>query len=135
MRTLRLARVAAEAEGLLLRRRLRRIVIRAMLGGVAGVFLLGTLAMLHVYVWLRLRQSWPPETAALILAGCDLVVAAVIALFALWTPTDRIAAEAVMVRDKAMIEMRSAFSVASLLRPLGGLLFEQWLLRRGRKKP
>jgi hypothetical protein len=130
MRTLRLARVAAEAEGLLLRRRLRRIAIRAGLGAVAMLFLVGAATMLHVYAWVRLRPIWGPDITALALAGFDAVLAIIIALFALWTPSDRIASEAITVRDKAMVEMRSAFSITSMLKPLAGILFEQWLVRR-----
>ncbi len=133
MRTLRLARVAAEAEGLRLRRRLRAIVIRAVLAAVAALFALGALALLHVYVWLRLDPLWGPETATLALAGGDAVVAIVIALFALRTPTDRIAISAVAVRDQALNEMRNVFTITSILKPLAGLLFEQWLMRRKKK--
>jgi amino acid transporter len=134
MRTLRLARVAAEAEALLLRRRLRRIAIRATLGGIAACFVAGTVTMLHVYAWTRLVPHWGPEMTALLLAGGDAVVAIVIALFALWTPSDSIAVSAVAVRDQAMTEMRNAFTVTSLLKPLTGILLEQWLARRSRKK-
>ena len=133
MRTLRLARVAAEAEGLLLRRRLRGIAIRAVLAAVAALFAVGALALLHIYVWLRLDPLWGPETAALVLAGGDAVVAIVIALFALRTPTDRIAISAVAVRDQALNEMRNVFTITSMLKPLTGLLFEQWLMRRRKK--
>jgi hypothetical protein len=134
MRTLRLARVAAEAEGLLLRRRLRRVAIRAVLGAVAMFFVVGVVTMLHVYAWVRLEPLWGPETTALAIAGVDLVIAVIIGLFAAWTPQDSIAASAVAVRDQAMTEMRSAFTVTSMLKPLMGILFEQWLVRRGRKK-
>jgi hypothetical protein len=134
MRTLRLARVAAEAEGLLLRRRLRRLAIRAVLGAVAMLFVVGVVTMLHIYAWVRLEPIWGRETTALTLAGCDAAVAIVMALFAVWTPQDSIAASAVAVRDQAMTEMRSAFTVTSMLKPLLGILFEQWLVRRGRKK-
>jgi hypothetical protein len=134
MRTLRLARVAAEAEGLLLRRRLRGIAIRAGLAAVAGLFAVGALALLHVYAWLRLDPLWGPENTTLAIAGFDAAVAIVVALFALRTPTDRIAASAAAVRDQALSEMRNVFTVTSMLKPLTGILFEQWMMRRGRKK-
>ena len=133
MRTLRLARVAAEAEGLLLRRRLRRAAIRAVLGLVALMFVVGVVTMLHVYAWTRLQPVWGPETTALILTGADAAVAIIIALFAVWSPRDGIAESAIMVRDQAVQQMRSAFTVTSMLRPLMGILFEQWLVRRRRK--
>jgi hypothetical protein len=135
MRTLRLARVAAEAEALLLRRRLRQAAIRAVLGAVAALFLIGAVTMLHVYAWVRLVPLWGPELTALVLAGADAAVAIIVALFALHTPTDPIAAGAVAVRDQAMNEMRTAFTIGALLRPLTGIVLEQWLMRRSRKKP
>jgi hypothetical protein len=133
MRTLRLARVAAEAEALLLRRRLRQAAIRAVLGAVAAVFLVGAVAMLHLYAWVRLVPIWGPEMTALVLAGADAAVAIVVALFAARTPADPIAISAVAVRDQAMNEMRNAFTVGALLRPLTGIVLEQWLARRARK--
>jgi hypothetical protein len=134
MRTLRLARVAAEAEALLLRRRLRQTVIRAVLGAVAAVFLIGAVAMLHVYAWVRLVPEWGPAMTALALAGGDAVVAIVVALFALRTPADPIAISAVAVRDQAMNEMRNALTLGTLVKPLAGIVLEQWLTRRSRKK-
>lgn len=133
MRTLRLARVAAEAEGLLLRRRLRRTAIRASLAAVAALFAIAAIAMLHVFVLLRLVPVWGPETAALSVGGGDLLLAIILALVATLSPSDRIATEAARVRDQALNEMRSVFTVTSLLRPLTGLLLEQWLLRRRKR--
>jgi len=134
MRTLRLARVAAEAEGLLLRRRLRRIAIRGVLGAVAALFLLGAATMVHVYAWVRLRPVWGPEMTALVLTGFDAGVAIIFGLLALREPADRIASDAVVVRDQALNGMRRAFSITSMLQPVAGILVEQWLMRRGRKK-
>jgi hypothetical protein len=133
MRTLRLARVAAEAEGLLLRRRLRGIALRAALGAVAAFFACAAIAMLHVYAWLRLRPLWGSEWAVLAIAGADLVLAIILGLFAARSPSDRIAEQAVAVRDQAISEMRSMLTFTSMLRPLGLLLFEQWLTRRRKK--
>jgi hypothetical protein len=134
MRTLRLARVAAEAEALLLRRRLRQTVIRAVLGMVAALFLIGAVAMLHVYAWVRLVPDWGPALTALMLSGADAVVAIVVALFAIRTPADPIAISAVAVRDQAMNELRNAFTLGALVKPLTGIVLEQWLARRVRKK-
>jgi hypothetical protein len=133
MRTLRLARVAAEAEGLILRRRLRGIAIRAVLAAFACLFALGALTLLHVYAWLCINPLLGPENTTLSIAGFDALVAIVVALFALRSPTDRIAASATAVRDQALTEMRNAFTITSILKPLTGILFEQWLMRRRRK--
>ena len=48
MRSVKLARVAAQAEVLRLRRFARRQSVRAVMGVVAVVFLLGVLIALHV---------------------------------------------------------------------------------------
>ncbi len=133
MRTLRLARVAAEAEGLLLRRRLRGIAIRAVLAAVALLFLTGAIAILHAYLYLRIRPMIGPEMALLAIAGGDAVLAIILGLLALYTPADRIATDAAMVRDRAMAEMRNAFTFSAMLRPLAGILLEQMLLRRRKK--
>jgi hypothetical protein len=134
MRTLRLARVAAEAEALLLRRRLRSIAIRAALGLVAGLFLIGAAGMLHVFLWVRLEPRLGAAMTALAMAGGDALVAIVIGLFAMRTPADRVAEGAVAVRDQAVNEMRNAVTLGALLRPVLGIAVEQWLMRRGRKK-
>jgi hypothetical protein len=134
MRTLRLARVAAEAEGLLLRRRLRGIAIRAALAAFAGLFATGALGLLHVYAWLRIDPLLGPDNTTLAIAGFDAAVAIVVALFALRSPADKIAVSAIAVRDQALTEMRNVFTITAMLKPLSGLLFEQWLMRRGRKK-
>ena len=134
MRTLRLARAAAEAEGLVLRRHVRRAVIRGMLGTVALVFLLSALAMLHVAAWLRLSPSWGAEETALALAGFDIVAAAFVALLAARTPPDAVMAEAARLRDKAIGEIRGTLNISLLLRPLIAVLVEQWRARQQRGK-
>jgi hypothetical protein len=130
MRTLRLARVAAEAEGLLLRRQMRRVVISALLACAATLFLAAALAMAHAAFWFHFAPAWGPVDAALVLFGIDVVIAAILGLLATRTPPDRIVEQARTVRDQALREMRSAFTLSTLLRPLVGLVLEQWLARR-----
>jgi MFS family permease len=134
MRPLRLARVAAEAEGILLRRHVRRIVIRVMLAAVALLFLMGALAMLHVAFWLQVSPSWGPVVTALALAGIDAVIAAIIALLAARDTQDKVMTDAVAVRNLALNEMRSAVTITAMLRPVLGILLEQWLEWRRRAK-
>ncbi len=134
MRALRLARLAAEAEGLLLRRQLRRAVGQAILGAVALLFLAGAVAMLHIAAWLRLSPLWGGDLAALAIAGVDIAVAAVVAWLATRPPRDAVMTEAALLRDRAIGEIRAAFGLSSLLRPLVALLVEQILARRNRPK-
>ena len=58
MRALRLARIAAEAEGLRLRYSAQRTVMRAILGLVALAFLFGALVFGQIAAWYWLRMSW-----------------------------------------------------------------------------
>ena len=80
MRPLRLARIAAEAEGVRLRHRAQRTAVRVVFAMIALIFLAGTLVFLHIAAWFWLRQSWERQYAALILAGADLVLALLLAL-------------------------------------------------------
>ena len=57
MRSVQLARIAAEAEGVRLRRLVRRIVLRAVFGVIALVFLLGAIVFAHLVVWYWLREG------------------------------------------------------------------------------
>ena len=57
MRTLRLARIAAEAEGLRLRRMAQRTAIRLAIGLIALFFLFCAFAIFHVGVWFWLRDA------------------------------------------------------------------------------
>src|SRR6478752_3012672 len=102
MHPLRLARIAAEAEGLRLRFVAKRIATRAMLGFIALIFLLGTVTFCHVAAWYWLRQSWQGPQAALILAGADLVLAAILGLLAARSAPGRIELEALAVRQRAL---------------------------------
>lgn len=102
MRTLRLARIAAEAEGLRLRHSIRRGVVRGMFGVVAGGFLASALVFCHIAGWFWLRQSWQPPSTALIIAGVDLVLALVLALIAARSSPSAIEVEALAVRQRAL---------------------------------
>ena len=86
MRAVRLAKVAAQAEGLRLRRLVRRLAKRAAFGAVAAAFGLAALVLLHVLVFLALVDFagmlgfW----AALIVLGLDVVFAGLFGLREGW---------------------------------------------------
>ena len=84
VRPLRLARVAAQAEVLVVRRQVAGIVRRAILGAVAVVFALGVLVIAHIIAYLALRQyaQFGPIPAAGIVLGVDLAFAIVFGLLA-----------------------------------------------------
>ena len=102
MRPLRLARIAAEAEGVRLRHRAQRTAVRVAFAMIALVFLAGTLAFLHVAGWFWLRLSWERQYAALILAGADFVLALLLALLAMRSSPDQVELEALAVRQRAL---------------------------------
>jgi TRAP-type C4-dicarboxylate transport system permease small subunit len=128
MRTLRLARIAAEAEALRLRERAQRTAVRVAFGMVAMIFMLGVLVFLHIAAWYWIRQSWQQEYAALALAGADFVLAMVLAFLAARSSPRRVEVEALAVRQRAVESAVSSLAMSSLA--LQGLRLATSLLRR-----
>ncbi|MDE2580735.1 MAG: hypothetical protein KGL52_03800 [Rhodospirillales bacterium] len=117
MRTLRLARVAVEAETLRLRRVARGMAGRAVRASLALPFLLVGLGFLEVALWLYLDGRLKSWAAALVMAGANLALALLLALPALLRPAeDRIAREAAEVRRQAVaaIEERLRLGAAAV---------------------
>ena len=114
MRTLRLARVAAEAERLRIKRIARRLAIRAALGAVAGVFALAALAWLHVLVWFALAHSLHPVLRSVVLVAIDVAITLILGLLAMRSPPDPIGAEALEVRRQSVAQLRRSLSIAAL---------------------
>ena len=130
MRTLRLARIAAEAEGLRLRRRAQRTVVRVALGLIGLMFLGWALVFAHLAVWFWLRESvgWTEPGAAIVVAGADLIIAAVLVLLAARSSPGRVEREALHVRQKALASATGDFALATLLTQTVRLIVD--LLRR-----
>jgi cation transport ATPase len=128
MRALRLMRVAAEAEGLRLRHRVRRTATRVACGLVAMVFMLGALVFAHVSVWYWLRQSWQPQYVALAFLGFDIAMALLLAALASRSTPDRVELEALAVRQRALEGTASSIAwstmMVQLMRVLGN-----WIAR------
>jgi hypothetical protein len=132
MRSLRLARVAAEAEGLRLRRQAQRTAVRLGFGLIGLVFLGWALVFAHVAVWywLRLRVGWEQPGTALALAGGDLVIAAFLALIMARSSPSRVEMEALEVRQRAIESVTSSFALTAMLVPTIRLVAN--LVRRSR---
>jgi len=130
MRSLRLARIAAEAEGVRLRYSARRTAVRAVLGLVALGFLFGALVFCQIAAWYWLRASWDRPAAALILAGAELVLAAILALLAARSSPGRVELEALAVRRQALEGATSSLAFSTLATQLLRLAVD--LLRRRR---
>jgi hypothetical protein len=114
MRTLRLARIAAEAEALRLRERAQRTAVRVAFGMAAMVFMLGVLVFLHIAAWYWIRQSWAQQYAALTLAGADFVLALVLAMVAARSSPSRVELDALAVRQRAMESAVNSIAISSL---------------------
>jgi hypothetical protein len=115
----RLARVAAEAESLRLQSMVARQVRRVVYAVVALVFLAGLLACLHVMAWYALRVSAMLNfyAATGIVAGVDLIVAAVFLVLAGMSKTSAAERDALEVRQRAVEGMRSVMSITQLALP------------------
>jgi hypothetical protein len=117
VRLLRLARIAAEAEGLRLRRQVRRAAIRGVLGVIALVWLFGAVAFVHVAVWNWLEASvgWTPLGTAWTLAGGDALIAIGLCLVAALLGPGRVETEALAVRARAVDAATSSLAVSAML--------------------
>lgn len=124
MRTVQLARLAARSEILLLRRNAGAVARRAAYGAVAAVFAIGALTLLHVLGFLALRQYAHIEAvgSAAIVLGVDVVIAAIFGVLASGAVKDPIAAEARLVRDQSLEQMRESLTSAAMIRPAARLL-------------
>jgi predicted histidine transporter YuiF (NhaC family) len=121
-RSVQLAKVAAQAELLRLRRHARRTAVRAGFGVVATVFLIGALAAAHVAGGIELSQYVAPVWAVLILAGVDLLIGIVLAILASRNTPDRIEREAQQVSETARSQLMEAATMATLVGPALRLL-------------
>ena len=118
MRTLQLARIAAEAEGLRLRKTAQRNGVRMVLGVGALGFVLSAITFCHIAAWCRLIVSWDQPVAALIIAAADLVLAAVLALLAMRSSPRRVEVEALALRRQALDHATTSLTIPALVAPL-----------------
>ncbi len=128
MRTLDLAKVAASAEALRLRRIARRQGMRAAYGAGAAVFGIAVFVLLHVVAYHAMVPRLSPLVASLILFAFDLVVAAVLGYLAMSNKPDAIEDEAKMIRQQAVVEMRRSVTTMALAGEVAGMM-----VRRPRK--
>ncbi len=131
MRTARLARVAAQAEILLIRRTVTGIVRRAIYGAVAAVFALGLLTGLHVIIVLALIDyaHLAPVLSVAIVAALDLIVVIIFGLLAAGEIKDPVIEEARRVRDQSLEQARATLTLAALLAPATRMVAQTGLLR------
>src|SRR5579884_4322672 len=111
MRSVQLAKVAAQAEKLRLQRLARRQAFRVVYAIIAAVFGIGALAWIEVVIWFALRNAIEPLQASLVLFGINLLPMAVLLGLAAHSAPDRIEREAETVKTDALAEMREAVIV------------------------
>ena len=133
MRPVRLARIAAEAEGVRLRGLATRIATRVVLAVVALLFIIGAIMFAHVAAWYEIRialdQTFLVTTG--IMGGADLLIAIVLALLASRSRPSRVEREALDVRRKAIQGISGTLSVTQMLIPALRLLAN---MRRARRR-
>ena len=122
MRSVELARAAAQAEALYLRRMAQRQAVRGVFGAVAAVFGLAILVMVHVLIYVILIGYVSPPIAAVILLALDLVLAIVFAVLARRDEPGQIEQEAKLLRDQSLVELRSSLTLMSLAASATGLV-------------
>ena len=119
MRSVGLARIAAKAELLRLRRMARRQAVRAVLGAIALTFLLACLACVHVAGYFALRRAdIAPVWCALIIAGVDLLIGLLSLIAAARDTPDALEREALQVRETAQAHLIEAAAVGALVGPV-----------------
>lgn len=120
MRPVRLARIAAEAEGVRLRGMVSRIVTRAIFAVVAFLFVIGAIVFAHIAAWFELRTALDQTFLAATgeVAGFDLLVAIILGLLASRSSPSRVEREALDVRRKAVQAIGGTFSLAQLAVPV-----------------
>jgi len=118
MRVLRLARIAAEAEVLRLRRIAVKTGFRAAYGVLALVFVIAALCLLHVAFWLFLTRYVGPVGSALIVMGVDLLIAVIFGALAARSGPDKIEQEAIQIRRTALQQIKRSFTLMMMLVPV-----------------
>ena len=132
MRAIELAKVAAAAEALRVRRYARRQGIRIGLAAGAAVFLLALFAMLHVLAVVLLALVVNLWLAVLIVLIVDLVIGGVLGSLALSNKPDRIELEATIVRRQALAEAKASATSLATIGEVAGLAIGMTGRRRAR---
>jgi hypothetical protein len=122
MRTVSLARVAAQAEALRLRAFASRTVVRAILAAIAAVFLIAALIAGHVAGGMVLTRYFSPLRATLIVGAVDLVIALIFAVIAASSKESRVEIEALQVRKAAQAQLGEEVAIAAVIGPLARML-------------
>ena len=123
MRTVRLAKVAARAETVRIRRLVLRSVRRVAYGAVAALFAIACLVLVHALGFEALTQfgGLAPFWAMLIVFGVDVMFTVIFGILAAGVVPDPIEREALALRQRSVGELRGALGRDMLLGSAGGL--------------
>ena len=133
MRTVELAKIAAAAEALRLRRIARRQAMRAAYGAGAAVFGLAVLVVLHFLLFIVLDRFVGPIVAVLIVLAIDAVAAGVLASLAFSSKPDPIEVEAKQVRLAATHELKRSLTVMGMAAEVAGVVLRSGARRGARR--
>lgn len=122
MRPLRLVRIAAEAEKLHVQALLGRVTRQGAMGVVAAVFGLFALGFLHGIGYLALRFALSPIASASVMFGIDVLLAAILGVVAVRGGESAAEREAREVRQQALVQLRNATAMYSVMAPLGRIM-------------
>ncbi len=126
MRAVELAKVAASAEALRLRRLARRQGLRAAYWAVAGVFAVAVFVLLHVLAYHLMVPHLSPTQASLVILVVDLVLAGVFAFLARRDVPDPVEKEARQIRQQALAEMKSSLTLTAMAGTAAAFLLGRW---------
>ncbi len=122
MKAVDLARIAATAEALRLRRQALRIGRQTAFLVVAGLFGFFALAAIHVVLWTLCDGPWNTGRvwASVIVLAFDILVAVVLALLGRGKLADPIEVEARITRDRSLSELRSTLAMTAVTTAVAG---------------
>ena len=135
MRTVELAKVAAAAEALRLRRIAHRQMMRAVYGAGAAVFAIAVLVMVHIVIYDVLASFISPLWASLIVLLLDLVAAGVLGYLMVGSKPDLVEQEALQVRQQAVVEMKRSMTAMALATEVTGLVLRRRPKTHANAKP
>lgn len=115
MKTLRLASIAAQAERVRLKHRVRRIVVQVLLLVIAFGLLMVAVGVGHAALYQLLVERLPPAGAFGVLTGGDIVVALIIVWVALNSSPGEGEREAEALSASARQEIRASFTWTRIL--------------------
>jgi hypothetical protein len=123
VRPVDLGRVAAQAELLRVQHLLGRQIMRAVWAGVAVIFLIAMLVMLHIVAYLALQRVLIPLWDASAILGFDLVIAVLCGMVAARSTPSTLETDAKQIRDQALSEIKEGLAVGAIVSLLGRLAF------------